>query len=109
MGTIHAIAFSLLGTVMGFTPALMPASFATTGIGGYNSSELWLEIMGLVQGVLGSFYLIRNEALPFIRCALALRFPSTRPAELPTTATILRPVEVGYMGSLRSRGPRVAA
>jgi len=107
MGTLNAIAFSLLGSLMGFLPALWPAYFAVTGISGADNSELWLEFMGIVQGSLGTFYIIRNEILPMLLRITAWTFP--KPADQPQPGVILRPVSVGYLSGQGSSDRSIAA
>ena len=109
MGTFNAAVFSLLGTLMGFIPALLPSHFAIARIGGFNSSELWLELMGGVQASLGSFYIIRNEVVPFVLRAIAWCTPATHPAGQPQSAGILRPMAVRYLSGHGAREPEVAA
>lgn len=107
MGTINAFAFSLLGSLMGFAPALWPAYFAANGISGADVSELWLEFMGIVQGSMGTFYIIRNEVLPmFLRM---ITWTLAKPAEQSQPGVILRPVSIGYLSGQSSPDRSIAA
>ena len=57
-------------------------------IDGANTSALWLQAMGWVNGTIGGFYLLKLEILPFIAQVLAWR-PAPLPELLP--AEVLRP------------------
>ncbi len=57
---------------MGVVPAVFPQWFPQTGMDGTSGSELWLQVMSLVQGGLGSAYLFRRRVLPWIVRELTL-------------------------------------
>lgn len=100
MGSSNAVAFLLLGSLMGFLPALMPVHFSSSEI---STSELWLEFMGILQGSLGMFYLIRNEVQPVFANLTAWSLSQTRAGEQPQSGVILRPAASGFLRGQDSR------
>jgi hypothetical protein len=87
MTTTNAIGFFLLGTAMIFVPALAPGFFAVTNIYGYNTSALWLEVMGSFNSFLGLVVLVLR--LPeFTVRLMAWRL---RTVERIAPAVLLRP------------------
>jgi len=110
MSTHNALGFFILGLVMMFLPALLPAYFMVKAMDGSNTSELWLCLMGGLQGALGISCIIRNEAVPFAIRLMTLRLPTLTPAERNAPALILRPLRSGgYMGGQGNEEQRLAA
>lgn len=91
MTSLYAYGFLILGSVCHLLPLMAPAQFPPNSIDGANTSALWLQVMGWVNGVIGAFYLVRLEIVPFIAQVLAWR-PAPLPALLPDT--VLRPALV---------------
>lgn len=92
MNTANAIAFCLLGAGMFFMPEMLPAWFAGAGTG-TNTSALWLQLMGGVNGTTGAAWLVRMQVLPAAGQVLAWR-PALPPAMEP--AQLLRPAMEFY-------------
>lgn len=92
MTTINAYCFLALGTAMNLLPLLAPGAFPG-GIDGANTSALWLQLMGWVNGMLGASYVARLEVLPFVVQVLTWR-PALPPAIKP--AELLRPAMEFY-------------
>lgn len=61
MTTSHAFGFALLGLGMMFAPAYYPESFVASAMDGSSTSALWLEVMGVLNFLIGSFTALRNE------------------------------------------------
>ena len=61
MTTSHAFGFSLLGMGMIFAPAYWPESFVANAMDGSCTSALWLETMGVMNFLIGSVTVLRNE------------------------------------------------
>ncbi len=61
MNTANAIRFFLLGTVMQVV-ALTASPSAGASMGVADAQTLWLQLMGLVTGVIGAGYLLRVGA-----------------------------------------------
>jgi hypothetical protein len=108
MTTLNALGFFLLGVLMIFVPAFFPASFAANALDGSSTSALWLGVMGLFQGSMGAFFIMRNEAAPLAVRLMTLRLPTLRPAERRAPAMILRPLQGGYIGG-QGGDERIAA
>jgi hypothetical protein len=89
MTTIHAYAFLVLGGLLNLLPLLVPAYFPPNSLDGSNTSALWLQLMGWVNGGLGAGYAARLQVLPVVAQVLAWR-PALRPEFVP--AEILRPI-----------------
>lgn len=89
MTSLSAYGFLLLGGLFHLLPLAAPGGFPSNSIDGANTSALWLQLMGWVNGGIGAFYLVRLEILPFIAHVLAWR-----PAPLPELLSdeLLRPV-----------------
>jgi len=110
MTTLNALGFFLLGIAMLFLPVLAPGYFVATAPDGSNASALWLNIMGLFQGSMGSFFIFRNEGMPLAVRLMTLRLPTFRPAERETApGFVLRPLQAGYMGAQSSEEQQLAA
>ena len=88
MTNLHAYGFLVFGGLMHLLPLVAPGRFPPNSIDGANTSALWLQAMGWVNGAIGSFYLLKLEILPFIAQVLAWR-PAPLPELLP--AEVLRP------------------
>lgn len=88
MTTIHAYVFVALGGALNLLPLLAPAQFPPTSLDGSNTSALWLQLMGWVNGGLGAGYAARLQVLPAIAQVLAWR-PALPPEMQP--AQMLRP------------------
>ncbi len=99
MTNIHAYGFLVFGGALHLLPLLAPANFPPNSIDGANTSALWLQTMGWVNGVIGAFYLIRLDVVPFVASVLAWR-PAPLPEFLPEE--MLRP-------GMRLQTRRVAA
>jgi hypothetical protein len=98
MTNLHAYGFLAFGGLMHLLPLAAPGHFPPNSIDGANTSALWLQAMGWVNGAIGTIYLIKLEILPFVAQVLAWR-PSPLPELMPEA--LLRPALV-----LRSsRGP----
>ena len=109
MTTLNAFGFFLLGVVMIFLPALAPVFFVVRAMDGSNTSELWLVVMGVLQGMMGVSFIIRNEATPLAVRLMTLRLPTFKPSERVAPALILRPLRGGYVGGQSSGNQRLAA
>lgn len=106
MTTIQAYAFLALGGVLRLLPLLAPAHFPPNSLDGANTSALWLQFMGWVNGGLGAGYVARLQVLPAVAQVLAWR-PVLPPEMRP--ARILRPAmdfygEIESLGDERERG-----
>jgi hypothetical protein len=88
MTTLHSYGFLALGGVLHLLPLVAPAHFPPNSPDGANTSALWLQFMGWVNGGIGTAYLWLLELLPFVVQALAWR-PALPPGMQP--ATLLRP------------------
>jgi hypothetical protein len=105
MTTIHAYAFLALGGALNLLPLLAPAQFPPNSLDGSNTSALWLQLMGWVNGGLGAGYATRLQVLPAVVQLLAWR-PTLPPEMQP--ARILRPAmdfyeEIGAIADGRGR------
>ncbi|HEY0862495.1 MAG TPA: hypothetical protein VGD97_00180 [Lacunisphaera sp.] len=106
MTTIHAYAFLALGGLLNLLPLLAPAHFPPNSLDGANTSALWLQFMGWVNGGLGAGYAARLQVLPAVAQVLAWR-PALPPEIQP--AQILRPAmdlyaEIESLADERERG-----
>jgi hypothetical protein len=106
MTTIHAYSFLVLGWGLGLLPLVAPGYFPPTGLDGSSTSALWLQLMGGVNGAVGTGYVARLQVLPAVAQVLAWR-PALPPEMQP--AQILRPAmdfyeEIGSIGDERERG-----
>lgn len=111
MTTIHAYAFLALGGVLNLLPLLAPAQFPPNSLDGSNTSALWLQLMGWVNGGLGAGYAARLQVLPAVAQVLAWR-PVLPPEMHP--AQILRPAmdlygTIGAITDERERKQSAAA
>lgn len=102
----HAYVFLALGGALHLLPLLAPARFPPSSLDGANTSALWLQFMGWVNGGLGAGYATRLQVLPAVAQVLAWR-PALPPAIRP--AQILRPAmdlytEIGTLADGRERG-----
>ena len=110
MTTLNALGFFLLGIAMLFLPVLAPAYFVANAPDGSNTSALWLGLMGLFQGLMGTFFIFRNEGVPFAVRVMTLRIPTFRPAERRSApGFVLRPLQAGYMADQSNNDQRLAA
>lgn len=110
MTTLNALGFFLLGIAMLFLPVLAPTFFVANSPDGSNTSALWLAMMGLFQGSLGTFFIFRNEGMPLAVRLMTLRLPTFKPAERRSLPDfVLRPLDAGYMTSQTNDEQRVAA
>ncbi|SDR79861.1 hypothetical protein [Opitutus sp. GAS368] len=73
MTTLHAYGFLLLGGVLHLLPLVSPAQFPPDSLDGANTSALWLQCMGWVNGGIGTVYLWLLEMRPFVVHVLAWR------------------------------------
>ena len=93
-----------------FLPVLAPGYFVSNAPDGSNTSALWLGVMGLFQGSMGTFFIFRNEGVPLAVRLMTLRLPTFKPAEQESApGFVLRPLQAGYMDSQSSEEQRVAA
>ena len=93
-----------------FLPVLAPGYFIANATDGSSTSALWLGLMGLFQGSMGSFFILRNEAIPLAVRLMTLRLPSFKPAERSTApGFILRPLQNSYMNGQSNEDQRMAA
>ncbi len=60
----NAGGFLSFGLVMGLLPLLAPSWFPRTGIDGTSTRALWLEVMGVMQTLLGGGPLVWKIAVP---------------------------------------------
>jgi hypothetical protein len=88
MTNLHAYGFLVFGGLLNLLPLAAPAHFPPNSIDGANTSALWLQVMGWVNGTIGAFYLIRLDVVPFIAQVLAWR-PAPLEEFLPVE--VLRP------------------
>jgi len=88
MTPLHAYVFLALGGLLNLLPMLAPAYFPPNSLDGSNTSALWLQLMGWVNGGLGAGCVARLQLLPVIGQALAWR-PAPLPKFVP--AEMLRP------------------
>lgn len=106
MTSLHAYGFLILGSIGHVLPLVAPGQFPPNSVDGANTSALWLQVMGAVNGVIGAFYLIRLEIIPFVAQVLAWR-PTPLPELLPDN--LLRPALVLRAGSRADDSPRSLA
>lgn len=110
MTTLNALGFFLLGIAMLFLPVIAPAYFIANAPDGSNTSALWLGLMGLFQGSLGTFFILRNEGVPLAVRLMTLRLPTLRPADRRAIPSfVLRPLQGGYMAGQSNENHRLAA
>src|SRR3954468_18488161 len=88
MTNVHAYGFLVFGGLLHLLPLVAPGDFPANSVDGANTSALWLQLMGWVNGVIGAFYLIRLDVVPFIAHVLTWR-PAPLPELLP--GNVLRP------------------
>jgi len=91
MTNVHAYGFLVFGGLLHLLPLVAPAYFPANSVDGANTSALWLQVMGWVNGVIGAFYLIRLDVVPFLAYLVAWR-PEPLPEIL--TENVLRPALV---------------
>lgn len=108
-----AIGFMGIGTLMTFLPALLPAYFPPTGLDGSNASALWLELMGTLNNLIGT-WLVAREVPAVVNSMLTWRLPIPIEARSVVSANLLRPalqpvVPELYQGMTRQAGSQVAA
>ncbi len=109
MTTLNALGFFLLGIAMLFLPMIEPGYFVANAPDGSNTSALWLGVMGLLQGLMGTFFIFRNEGVPLVVRLMTLRLPTLRPAERrPAAGFVLRPLPGSYMAG-QANDERIAA
>ena len=89
MTNVHAYGFLVFGGALRLLPLVAPAHFPPNSVDGSNTSALWLQAMGLINGIIGAFYLIRLDVVPFVAQVLAWR-PAPLPDPLPEN--VLRPL-----------------
>ena len=75
MGKVHALLFTLLGALMGCATALAPGFFPPGSLDGANTSALWLQVMGGLNGFIGVTILTEAHLVPFLN--LLLSAPAT--------------------------------
>ena len=111
MTTLNAFGFFLLGLMMAILPVIASAYFPGNSLDGSNTSALWLEVMGVFQGSMGTFFIFRNEAAPFAVRLMTMRFPTFKPADRRTTAPgfLLQPVEGDYLPGQSGENQQLAA
>ena len=109
MTTTNALGFFLLGLGMIFLPTLAPSSFGANSLDGSSTSALWLGVMGMFQGSMGLFFILRNETVPLAVRLMRLRLPTFKPAERLARGFILRPLRDGYLGGESAENQRLAA
>ena len=90
-------------------PVLAPGYFIANAADGSSTSALWLGVMGLFQGSMGTFFIFRNEAMPLAVRLMTLRLPAFKPAERAAPGFLLRPLQNGYMAGQSSDEQRLAA
>jgi len=104
MSTLNSFAFVLLGLGMELLKVHVPGC-SETGV-------LWLEFMGIIEGAIGAFFLVRNEVVLPVRQMIAQMSRSATEAD-SHEAIILRPPclrEYGPGTTKRSReADRMAA
>jgi hypothetical protein len=88
MTNLHAYGFLVFGGLLNLLPLAAPAHFPPNSVDGANTSALWLQVMGWVNGTIGAFYLIRLDVVPFVAYVLAWR-PTPLRELLPEN--VLRP------------------
>lgn len=64
MNLRNAWGFLSFGLVMGLLPVLAPTWFPPTGTDGTSARALWLELMGVVQTLLGGVRVLWQVAVP---------------------------------------------
>lgn len=106
MTNLHACVFLALGGILNLLTLVAPGLFPPNSLDGANTSALWLQLMGWVNGGLGAGYIVRQQVLPVLGRALAWR-PALPPELQP--AQILRPAMdlyegIGSIGDERERG-----
>ena len=91
MTNMHAYGFLVFGGLLHLLPLAAPAQFLPDSLDGANTSALWLQLMGWVNGVIGACYLIRLDVVPFVAYVLVWR-----PEPLPEILSedMLRPALV---------------
>ena len=103
MTTLHAYLFLVLGGTFNLLPLLAPVRFPPNSLDGSNTSALWLQLMGWVNGGLGAGYVAWLQVLPTVARVLVWR-PTLPPEMQP--AQVLRPAmdfynEIGSIGDER--------
>lgn len=106
MTTLHSYGFLVLGGMLHLLPLVAPAQFPPNSLDGANTSALWLQFMGWVNGSIGTAYLGLLELLPFVAQVLAWR--PVLPLEMQP-AELLRPAmdfykEIESIADERERG-----
>lgn len=79
---------------MGLLPQLAPTWFPPTGLDGSSARALWLELMGVVQTLLGGAHVLREMAVPAAIRWLAVTPPPVAPVlpfELETSVAGFAP------------------
>ena len=110
MTTLNAFGFFLLGLVMATVPVIASAYFPGNSLDGSNTSALWLEVMGMFQGSMGTFFIFRNEAAPFAVRLMTMRLPVFKPADRPTAPDfLLQPMGGDYLSGQSGENQRLAA
>ena len=79
MNNRNAWGFVSFGTVMSVLPLLAPAWFPPTGIDGTSARAIWLEVMGVVQLLLGGLRVLWHAAVPAFVQWLAFTPPPAAP------------------------------
>jgi hypothetical protein len=94
MKMINALGFLACGDLMFFLPALLPAYFPPNARLGSNTSALWLELMGVVNNVVG-VGLVTSMASGLLAGWLVSR-PVKTPSVAPAPGRMLWPALEGY-------------
>lgn len=78
MNSFNALGFLVLGSLMNALPVLVPSVVARGPLlGDMTPSAIWLHFMGLVVGVIGSSWLVR-EGLGAYSASRRLPMPAAR-------------------------------
>jgi hypothetical protein len=105
MKSNDALGFFSLGLAMTLLPILFPGLFPPNASDGSSTSALWLEIMGLLNTLLGGVHLLRAQLLPWVERTLFWKAE----AEPESVGMVLRPEVDDYRGAEPKRGQGVAA
>jgi hypothetical protein len=60
MNCANAAGFLFLGIAMWLSPTVMPGLFQHTAIDGSSTRALWVQVMGCVQALIGTAYLLQS-------------------------------------------------
>lgn len=84
MNSLNAVGFLALGSLMNAVPALMPSLVARGPLlGDMTTSALWLHLMGMIMGLIGSAWMMREVRAHH---AMVRSVPARRSVTVPQTS-----------------------